>query len=817
MNLPISWLRDITNIDDTTENILAKMTDAGLEVATLERPGADITGVVVGQIKSLERHPDADKLWVTQTDIGSEVKQIVTGADNLKVGDYIPVAIHGTNLANGLKIKNSKMRGVDSNGMLCSIGELGLSKADFPNAPEDGIYVFDQAYPLGSDVKPIMQIEDEVADIEILSNRPDTNSVMGLAREVMAAYDKAFMLPEIKGFKDDAHAKDIHNILHVAIKDEEKCPRYIGRVVKNVKIGPSPQWLRRRLAFAGINPINNIVDITNYVMLEYGQPLHAFDARAVSQQDGQYHIVVRTAHNDDVFTTLDGGERNLSDKMLMIADHKKIIGIAGIMGGENSMITDDTTEVLFESANFDSANIRNTARSLGMRTDASARYEKGQDPEQALRSMNRAMELVCMLACGDIVPGMVDVYPNPSDENVFLYDANNINKRLGVSSALISADQVVALLERVGIRSVHSADSLYMAHVPSFRKDVTGEADLAEEVARFYGLNNIPANYTQVLKLTDVPPGAGRTPRRRREYEWKRALTGLGYYEALTYPFDSPKVFDKLNLAASDPLRTPVVIKNPISEEHAIMRSVPMCGLLEAVSENIAQANKTVSLFEIATTFHHHASGIEEKPVLTIMATDTDFLSFKGDIEALLTLVAPRAASFVPNRDISYMHPGRTADVLLKVSPNPRDAEHLIGYIGELHPQAQKNFNIGARVYLAVLDVALLHELAEAKTFKFVAPSVFPAITRDIAVTVKDDISSAALKAAILEKAGPLLVHAELFDVYQGPQVGDGMKSMAYALTFRANDRTLTIDDVNKPIQGIIKNLEDRCDAVIRG
>jgi len=817
MNIPLSWLKEAAQIDDTTPSLLAKMADAGNAVESVTTLGEDITNVVVGKLISLEKHPDADKLWVTQADIGTEVLQIITGADNLKVGDVIPVAVHGSTLANGLKIKKGKMRGLDSNGMLCSIDELGYTQADFPEAVADGIYVFREAHELGLDVRPIMQLREDVADFDILSNRPDTNSVMGMAREVAAVYGKTFALPEIT-VKEEAKG-NISGLVTVDIKDPVRCPRYIARVVKNVKIGPSPQWLRRRLSTAEVRPINNIVDITNYVMLEYGQPLHAFDISAVAVKDGKHGIVVRTANKGEKFTTLDGEERTLTETTLLIADHEKPIGIAGVMGGENSKILDDTATILFESANFDSANIRQTSRALGMRTDASARYEKGQDPNQALASVNRAMELVELLECGDVVPGMVDAYPSPqlAWQRKVPYNPQNINAMLGIH---LSAEEIVNYLSLVGLDTHERiTENEYEAEIPTFRADITCEADLAEEVARFYGLNNIPSRYQQILSGKSLPGyEAGKTPRRRRQDNIKRTMNALGYNEALTYPFESPKVFDKLNIPAGHDLRNAIELKKPLGEDFSIMRTLPFGGLLESLTRNFNKGNDNVALFEIAHTYGKDEDTFRETPYLALVSygEDVDYLSLKGDVETLLSTITNRPNVFEPHVGFHFMHPGRTAAISVKTSPNPRDEATLLGVLGELHPAVAKNYDIGKRVYVAWLDMEALHKIAEAYKFKFTNPTIYPPLSRDLAFKVKEHVTAAELETAIKEKGGQLLSEVTLFDIYQGAQVGEGYKSMAYALKFRANDRTLTVPEVQKSLDAILDNLRSKFEAEIR-
>jgi len=826
MNIPISWLKEAANIQDATPTLLEKLTDAGNAVDGLAKLGADITNVIVGKIISLERHPDADKLWVTQSAVNpdeSEILQIVTGADNLKVGDYIPVAIDGATLVNGLKIKKTKMRGVESNGMLCSIGELGYTSADFPEASEEGIYVFPTPQPLGADARPIMGLLEEVADFDILSNRPDTNSVIGMAREAAAVYNQAFSLPEIK-LKESAGG-DASDYVTVDIQDTARCPRYIARVVKNVKIGPSPQWMRRRLSTAGVRPINNIVDITNYVMLEYGQPLHAFDINAVAAKDGKHGIIVRTARAGETFTTLDGTPRQLSETHLLIADHEKPIGIAGVMGGENSMILDTTATILFESANFDSANIRQTSRSLGMRTDASARYEKGQDPHQALTSINRAMELVEILNCGEVVPGMVDVFPQPANQRKINYDPARINELLGTQ---LTPDEINNYLSRVGI-STRQEGGEYEAEIPTFRNDITGAADLAEEVARFYGLNNIQPRYSQVLSGqtspthdgSGLPYEAGKPPRRRREDNFKRAAVALGYSEALTYPFESPKVMDKLLIPQENNLRTNAVhLKNPLGEDFSVMRTLPVAGLLESLARNYNKGSKTTRLFELACTYSMTEAAPREQQWLTLTAygKDMDFLSIKGDAETLFATITDKPAIFSRDGDIpGFFHPGRSAAMAVKTSPNPKDTTvQFLCYIGEVHPAVAKNYGLDTRVYVAMLDISAWHHVAQSRVFKYVSPPVFPPIDRDLAFKVKEDIPAADIEAAIRERGGQILSSVQLFDVYQGEQVGEGYKSVAYSLRFRDQNRTLTVDDVQKPIKAILDNLEKKLGAEIR-
>jgi len=819
MNVPMSWLKEAANINENTQEILNKLTEAGIEVEGVKEVGKEITKVVVGKIVSLERYPNADRLWVTQTDIGTETLQIVTGADNLKEGDYIPVAVDGSTLVNGLKIKKSKMRGMESNGMLCSLDELGCTLAEFPEAVEDGIYVFpeNELYSLGVDAKPMMGLNEEVADINILANRPDTNSIIGLAREVAAVYGNTLTLPNI-AIKSSENG-NTSDYVSVEILDSMRCNRFVARVVKNVKIEPSPKWMRQRLTAAGLRPINNIVDITNYVMLEYGQPLHAFDIRgvAVNDKNGKHNIIIRTAKQGEKFTTLDGVERELSDTMLLVADHEKAIGIAGVMGGENSKISENTTTILFESANFDSANIRQTTRSLGMRTDASARFEKGQDPNQSIISINRAMELVELLGCGEVVPDVVDSYPVPRAEKTITFKTSEIHKILGVDEELLPLEAIKKYLLCVGINvSPISIEENFEATIPTFRADMTGVADLAEEVARLYGLNKIKSLYTQELCGLSATFGAGKHPHRHRKDAMKLTLAALGYSEALTYPFDNPKTFDKLLLPEDSYFRKSVAIKNPLNEDFSILRTITLGGILESLSRNYNKGNDFVALFEF-TEGYISLENPETFPFVTLATygEGMDYLSFKGDIEEFMLSLTNRPPVFKVIDTPPYMHPGRFANIAVQVSKNPREPLAVVGYIGELHPTVASNYDIKARVCVAELDLEALLFVADSYKFKYTAPFMFPSLNRDLAFKVKTEVSAANIEATIREKGGSLLSEVKLFDVYQGEQVGEGYKSMAYSLRFRAPDRSLTDDEV--PIKAIISNLEKKLDAQMRG
>ncbi|MCL2203889.1 MAG: phenylalanine--tRNA ligase subunit beta [Defluviitaleaceae bacterium] len=805
MKIPLSWLQDIVTLPDDARTFSHKATDAGIKVEGIATSGGEITRVVIGQIVSLTRHPDADKLWVTQADVGTEVLQIVTGADNLKVGDYIPVALHGATLANGLKIKKSKMRGQESNGMLCSIGELGCTTEDFPHATDAGILVLTRPHPLGADAKPLLGLTEDVLDFEILSNRPDTNAVMGIAREAAAVYQIPFSLPEIT--VQEKAAGQASALVSVDIKDPARCPRYIARVVRDVKIAPSPRWMQKRLEAAGLRPVNNIVDITNYVMLEYGQPLHAFDIGAVAEQNGKHGIVVRTAASGEKITTLDGVERVLSDTALLIADGEKPLAIAGVMGGEATKVHDATTTILFESANFNPACIRLTAKKLGMRTDASARYEKGIDPNQALTSVNRAMELVERFECGQVVPGWVDNYPAPRQPRAVAFSTEGINARLGTA---LPAGEIRAYLQRVGIET-REKDTAYEAIVPTFRWDIGEEVDLAEEVARFYGYNRLLSRHSQHIPA-HLPFQPGMSPRRRREIALRQAVAGLGYCEALTYPFESPKIADKLLLPQDDFQREPLTLKNPLGEDFSVMRRRTLGGLLTGLGVNFVKRNETARLFEMAWVYE---SLTREAPRLTLAAygPGVDYLSMKGDVEDLLSAFVGGKLVFAPLQ-LPYMHPGRTAGVAVR--PHPKRDPAPLGELGELHPQVAAHFGIEARVYVAVLDLDAIHALGVNKKASFTPPPKFPALVRDLAFTVPGDVTAAQCEAAIREKGGQWLSEVTLFDVYQGKQIEAGHKSMAYTLRFSAPDRTLTDDAARKQMTAICNHLSEKLGGLVR-
>lgn len=798
MDISMSWLRDYVDVDCSTKEFMDRITLSGSKVEGLEVLG-NVSKVVVGQVKEIEKHPDADKLLVTKIDVGNEeLLQIVTGAKNLTVGDYVPVALDGSILADGTKIKKGKLRGVPSNGMLCSVEELGCDRHDFPEAPENGIYVFPtpQAENLGKEVKEIMDIEDEVVEFEITSNRPDCFSVLGIARETAATLGKEFRYPEIK--VEAKAGGNVADMISVEIENPTLCPRYVARAIKNVKIEPSPRWMRKRLRSAGIRPINNIVDITNYVMVEMGQPMHAFDIDTISNRK----IIVRNAKENEKITTLDGVERNLDPSMLVISDPEKAVAIAGVMGGENSKITEGAEAVLFESACFDGPNVRITAKKVGLRTDSSSKFEKGIDPNLALEAVNRAVQLVEMLGAGEVIEGVVDCYPNKRETWKLNYSPEWINSLLGTN---VSADEMADIFEKIEIKVDREN---CVAEIPTFRPDLEAQADLAEEVARFYGYDKI------VPTLAAGTPTVGKkTYSQTITSMVKDVMIASGMCETMNFTFESPKVFDKLSIPADSKLRNVITISNPLGEDFSIMRTVTLNGILNSLSTNYNRRNEEASLFEIGKVYIPKSLPITELPdepsKLTIgMYGKMDFYTLKGIVEHLFEVLGMTdKVEYSPESTIPFMHPGRTADVSVDgVS---------FGYFGELHPKIASNYNIGTRVYIAVIDMEALIDNANLVNIYKPLPK-FPAVTRDIAMLVKDEVIVKDIESVIRKKGGKLLESMSLFDVYKGSQIADGYKSVAYSITFRASDRTLVDDDVNAVMNKILDGLKNDLGAELR-
>ena len=796
MDLPIKWLKEYVDYTASTKDYIEDITKAGQKVESVRELAGDITGVISGKVLEIAPHPDADKLVITKIDVGSgENLQIVTGASNLTVGDIVPVAMIGATVYHGdslEKIKKGKLRGVESAGMLCSIEELGFTRHDYPEAPENGIYIFQEEVPLGEDVKKLLEMEDEVVEFEITNNRSDCYSIIGLARETAATYGVPLKYPEITLKEEgEGNSKDI---IDVEILNPELCPRYIGRVVKNVKVEPSPLWLRHRLTAAGVRPINNIVDITNYVMLELGQPMHAFDIDTIDEAK----IIVRNAKENEKITTLDGQERQLDPSMLVISDCNKAVAVAGVMGGENSKVSPGAKAILFESANFNGANVRITAKKLGLRTDASAKYEKNLDPNLALDAVNRAVQLVEMLNCGEVCKGMVDCYPNKREKWEVEYSTEGINKLLGTD---ISEKDMIDYLKLVEVE----ADGK-KALIPTFRPDLVAECDLAEEVARFYGYDNI-----ETTLAAGTPTVGKKTYSQQVEDKILSTLVSLGLSEAKCFSFESPKVFDKLNIPKESKLRDTVKITNPLGEDYSVMRTVSLNGILTSLAVNSGRRNPEAKLFEMGKVYIPKSLPLKELPdeipTLTLgMYGKVDFYDIKGICEELFESLGIKE-EYIPEKDITYMHPGRTA----KITVNGEE----IGFVGQIHPDVAENYAINTGVYTAVLNVAKITEFSSfEKHYEELAK--FPSTQRDIAMLVKDEITVKEIEDVIKENGGKLLESIKLFDVYKGNQIQEGFKSVAYSITFRAKDRTLTQDEVVSPMNKILKNLESKLGAQLR-
>lgn len=792
MKAPISWLRDYVDINIQAKAYADAMTLSGSKVEGIEDPGELIDKVVVGKILSLEPHPDADKLKIARVDVGNEVLQVVTGAPNVKEGDYIPLALPGAHLPGGV-IKAAKLRGVESYGMMCSIDELNLTRDYLPDAPEYGVYIFKGEPKTGSDVKEILGL-GPVVDFEITSNRPDCFSIIGLSRESAVTLGSRFKKPEIT-VKEEGEGK-ASDYISVSIKNEDLCSRYAARVVTDIKIEPSPAWMQHRLAAAGMRPINNIVDITNYVMLEMGQPMHAFDLKCV--QGGK--IIVRTANESEMITTLDGQDRKLDPTMLVIADENRPVGIAGVMGGENSEVTEETKALLLESANFNGTSIRLTSKKVGIRSEASNRFEKGLDIENVIPAINRAAQLIEMLGAGKVVPGIVDCNPSVSKPVELPLNSGNINRLLGTD---ISESWMIELFEKLEFKVDKTSMTVT---APSFRPDIQCEADLAEEVARFYDYNNIEATL-----LTGKASTLGKKTYSQKMEEFiHQQMLASGLYEIYTYSFTSPKVFDKLRLPPEHELRNAVIITNPLGEDFSIMRTTTIPDMLGVIETNYKRKVSEGRFFEISYAYIPMEGDLlpDEKKTLTIgLYGNTDFYHLKGIVEQLFAQMNIHNVDFSPERNLIYFHPGKTARILF--------GDKIVGYIGAIHPETADNFDCPADTYIAVLDVKSIINAADMVR-QYKALPKYPAVERDIAVLVKEEVMARDIEAVLKKNGGNILEDIRIFDVYKGEQVPEGMKSMAYTLTFRAFDRTLVDDDVNKVMEKILNGLKNAFGATLR-
>ncbi|MDO4345332.1 MAG: phenylalanine--tRNA ligase subunit beta [Eubacteriales bacterium] len=797
MNTSLSWIKAyVPELSCTAQEYTDAMTLSGTKVEGFEKLDRDLDKIVIGQILSIERHPDADKLIVCQVDIGGETVQIVTGAPNVKEGDKVPVVLDGGRVAGnhdgkmtegGIAIKKGKLRGVESCGMMCSIEELGSTKEMYPEAPEYGIYIFPEDAKVGESAVKALGLDDVIFEYEITSNRVDCYSVLGIAREAAATFGKPFVPPVVK---KTGNSENVNDYVKVTVQDPDLCPRYCARVVKNIKIAPSPKWLQRRLAVNGIRPINNVVDITNYVMEEYGQPMHAYDYDMLAGHE----IIVRRAAKDETFVTLDGQERRMDDSVLMICDGEKAVGIAGIMGGENSMITDDVKTMMFEAACFDGTNIRLSAKKIGLRTDASGKFEKGLDPNNAQAAIDRACQLIEELGAGEVVGGMVDVYSRKKEPVRIVFEPEKINDLLGTD---ISREDMLEYFQRVELEYDEAANEII---APTFRHDLFRTADLAEEVARFYGYDNIP---------TTLPKGeatTGKLPFYLRVEQTARDIAEYcGFSQGYCYSFESPKVFDKLLIPAEDELRRAVTISNPLGEDFSIMRTISLNGMLTSLAFNYNHRNKNVRLYELGNVYLPKQLPLSELPEermkLTLgMYGDGDFYVMKGVVEEFFEKAGLHdTVTYDPKAGRPYLHPGRQANIMY--------GGKLLGYLGELHPQVADNYDIGERVYIAVLDMPSVVEYA---TFdrKFEGIARFPAVTRDLSMVVPKEILAGDIEAMIAQRGGKYLESCGLFDLYEGKQIGEGYKSMAYSIVFRAKDRTLEEADVAAAMKKILHGLQ---------
>ena len=798
MNTSLSWIKAyVPDLDVTAQEYTDAMTLTGTKVEGFERLDKNLEKIVVGEILSIDRHPDADKLVICQVNVGDETLQIVTGAPNVHVGDKVPVVLDGGKVAgghdggplpeDGITIKAGKLRGVDSYGMMCSIEELGSDRNMYPDAPESGLYILPADAVPGEDAVALLGLRDTVFEYEITSNRVDCYSVLGIAREAAATFGKEFKAPVIT---KTGNSEDINDYLKVTVENTDLCKRYCARMVKNIHLAPSPKWLQHRLAASGIRPINNIVDITNYIMEEYGQPMHAFDYDLLAGHE----IVVKCAKDGDVFQTLDGQERKLDHTVLMINDAEKEVGIAGIMGGENSKITDDVKTMVFECATFDGTNIRLSAKKVGLRTDASGKYEKGLDPNTAEEAVNRACQLIEELGAGEVVGGMIDVYPVKAEESRVKFQPEKINALLGTD---IAPETMLQYMEKIELRYDKETGEIV---APTWRHDIHCMADLAEEVARFYGYDKIG---------TTLPTGEATTGKLsyklRVEQIARNVAEFCGFSEGMTYSFESPKVFDKLNIPAEDAARQTVVISNPLGEDFSVMRTLPLHGMLNSLSTNYNRRNKNVRLYELANVYLPKSLPLTELPDERMQFTlgmygDGDFFTMKGVVEEFFDKAGMHGrVSYDPEAGKTFLHPGRQAAILYEGD--------MVGYLGEVHPDVLDNYKIGEKAYVAVLDMPAVTPHTSFDR-KYTGIAKYPAVSRDLSMVVPKNILVGQIEEMIVQRGGKILESYNLFDIYEGSQILEGYKSVAYSITFRAKDHTLEEKEINGAMNKILNGLK---------
>ena len=798
MNTSLSWIKAyVPDLDVTAQEYTDAMTLTGTKVEGFERLDKNLEKIVVGEILSIDRHPDADKLVICQVNVGDETLQIVTGAPNVHVGDKVPVVLDGGKVAgghdggplpeDGITIKAGKLRGVDSYGMMCSIEELGSDRNMYPDAPESGLYILPADAVPGEDAVSLLGLRDTVFEYEITSNRVDCYSVLGIAREAAATFGKELKAPLIT---KTGNSEDINDYLKVTVENTDLCKRYCARMVKNIHLAPSPKWLQHRLAASGIRPINNIVDITNYIMEEYGQPMHAFDYDLLAGHE----IVVKCAKDGDVFQTLDGQERKLDHTVLMINDAEKEVGIAGIMGGENSKITDDVKTMVFECATFDGTNIRLSAKKVGLRTDASGKYEKGLDPNTAEEAVNRACQLIEELGAGEVVGGMIDVYPVKAEESRVKFQPEKINALLGTD---IAPETMLQYMEKIELRYDKETGEIV---APTWRQDIHCMADLAEEVARFYGYDKIG---------TTLPTGEATTGKLsyklRVEQIARNVAEFCGFSEGMTYSFESPKVFDKLNIPAEDAARQTVVVSNPLGEDFSVMRTLPLHGMLNSLSTNYNRRNKNVRLYELANVYLPKSLPLTELPDERMQFTlgmygDGDFFTMKGVVEEFFDKAGMHGrVSYDPEAGKTFLHPGRQAAILYEGD--------MVGYLGEVHPDVLDNYKIGEKAYVAVLDMPAVTPHTSFDR-KYTGIAKYPAVSRDLSMVVPKNILVGQIEEMIVQRGGKILESYNLFDIYEGSQILEGYKSVAYSITFRAKDHTLEEKEINGAMNKILNGLK---------
>lgn len=799
MKASIEWLKEFSDINIPTNQLSEILTMTGSKVEDIEESGNDIRNVVVGKILTIEKHPDADKLVITKVDVGNEKLQIVTGASNIKEGDIVPIAKNGSELPGGIHIKTGKLRGIESCGMMCSIGELGLSIEDYPEQIEDGIMILPKKYEknLGEDIVKILKLKEEILDFEITSNRPDCLSIEGIGREVAVSLNEKFKNPRANIDSKKEESKSELEGLKVDILAPELCYRYIARAVKNVKIGPSPDWMKQRLKACGMRPINNIVDITNYVMLEMGQPMHAFDITSISGG----HIIVRRALDGEKITTLDEQQRTLNKENLVIADEKKAIAIAGVMGGLNSEIENNTNTVIFESAVFNGSNIRLTAKQVGLRTEASSRYEKGLSPENALRAINRAVELVNILEAGEEISGVIDVYPTKQKENKIEFIPERINALLGTE---LSKNEMEEILNKLNIKIQDG-----FAIPPYYRMDIEGEADLAEEILRIYGYDKLGS--TLICAETTL---GGKNKQQKLEDTLKNLLVDKGFSEIYTYSLLNEKELIKSKIDR-EKVEQSIILKNPLNEDYNRMRVSTIPSIMQIISLNFAKKNQNVNLFEIGRIYLNKNKNIEknilpiEETILSLASygEHMDFYTLKGIVENIMEASHIKRYELSSNIEKESYHPGRVAKISV--------GNDTIAIFGEIHPIVANNYGVGTRAYMAEIYLEKLAIYGRANN-KYTEIAKFPAIQRDIAIVVDEEIEVGTIEKIIAKKSKNILENIKLFDIYRSEKIGNGKKGVAYSLRFRSNEKTLSDEEIAKVMENIILELKKEVGADLR-